>query len=407
VAGINICIDIDVAALEAEGIDVSTLRLYLWNSETGQWEEVEGSGVTDGRLCGVAHHLSTFGIFGAATEEPIQPPPQEEPSTGGGGGTSPPGVFSVSEYTISTGKFIKTVVAESANKLCRLTIPKDTIGLNRIGQRLYVITLKEVTTPPAAPANTRIIGVVYDLGPNGSTFDPAVTIDCIYNLDDLPEGVNEENLVIAYWDTSTSAWVVLEGSVVDTATHTISVLVTHFTNFAVMAYTRPAAFTVSDLAITPAQVNIGEKVTVSVLVSNTGDLSGSYEVVLKVDDAVTNTQEIDLAGGASQQVTFTTTRDSAGTCTVTIAELSSTFEIREPAPTPEPAPAPEPTPAPAPAPEPAPTPEPAPVPAPVPTPEPEPTPTNWALIIGIIVAAVVIAGGLCTYFFWWKRKAAK
>jgi len=188
---------------------------------------------------------------------------------------------------------------------------------------------------------------------------------------------------MAYWDTGTGEWVVLEGSVADTATHTISVPVPHFTEFAIMAYTRPAVFSVSDLAVTPAQVDIGEEVTVSVLVSNTGDLSGSYEVALKVDDAVTDTKEIDLAGGGCQQVTFTTTRDNAGTCTITVGDLLCTFEIREPAPAP--VPISEPTPEP--------TPEPVIEPTPEPAPEPEPTQTYWALIIGIIVAAVVIAVG--------------
>jgi len=83
-------------------------------------------------------------------------------------------------------------------------------------------------------------------------------------------------------------------------------------------------------------------------------------------------------------VTFTTTRDNAGTCTITVGDLLCTFEIREAAPTPEPVSEP--------------TPEPA--------PEPEPT-TNWGLISGIIAAAVVVAAGLSGYFLWWRRKTAK
>jgi len=39
----------------------------------------------------------------------------------------------------------------------------------------------------------------------------------------------------------------------------------------------PAAFTVSNLTITPAKVDMGEEVTISVLVTNTGDLSGAIK----------------------------------------------------------------------------------------------------------------------------------
>jgi len=74
----------------------------------------------------------------------------------------------------------------------------------------------------------------------------------------------------------------------------------------------PAAFTISSLAISPAEVDVGKSVTISVLASNTGDLTGSYEVTLKIDNVVVETKEVTLAGGASQKVTFTTTKDIAG-----------------------------------------------------------------------------------------------
>ena len=92
----------------------------------------------------------------------------------------------------------------------------------------------------------------------------------------------------------------------------------------------PAAFSVSALEITQAEVNVGEEVIISVLVTNSGDGVGSYEVVLKIDDAVIATEDVvDLAGGDSQRVTFTTAKDSAGMATIDVNGLSASFIVKE------------------------------------------------------------------------------
>ena len=119
----------------------------------------------------------------------------------------------------------------------------------------------------------------------------------------------------------------------------------------------PAAFSLSSLDITPMEVDIGESVTVSVVVTNTGDLEGTYEVTLRIDGVVVATQEVTLAAGASQTVTFTVAEDVAGTYTVGIDGFSDTFVVK--------------------------------------------TIRNWWLIGGIIAA--VVAAGLVTYLFFIRR----
>ena len=89
----------------------------------------------------------------------------------------------------------------------------------------------------------------------------------------------------------------------------------------------PAAFATSNLTITPAEVDTGEEVTISILVTNTGDLSGSYQVTLKIDAEVVGTKQVTLDGGASETVTFTTTRDIPGTYSVTIDGQTGTFGV--------------------------------------------------------------------------------
>jgi len=82
---------------------------------------------------------------------------------------------------------------------------------------------------------------------------------------------------------------------------------------------KPAAFTVSWLTISPAEANIGQEVTISALITNTGDATGSHDVILSIDGVVQATESIiDLAGGASQEVAFNIVRESAGVYTVNV-----------------------------------------------------------------------------------------
>lgn len=127
----------------------------------------------------------------------------------------------------------------------------------------------------------------------------------------------------------------------------------------------PAAiFTSSDLSISPSEVNIGEMVTISVLVTNTGTASDSYKVTFKINGVVEATKEVTLNAGVSKEVTFTTAKDKAATYSVDVNGLSGSFTVKE---KPVPVPAPPPPPAP---------------------PEVKP-PVNWPLIGGLIAAAVI------------------
>jgi len=96
----------------------------------------------------------------------------------------------------------------------------------------------------------------------------------------------------------------------------------------------PANFAVSTLDITPTNVDIGEEVTISVLVANSGDIAGDYEVTLSVDGITEDTKYIaDLAGGASLKVTFTTARNAAGTFVVDVnGIITSSFIVEEAVP---------------------------------------------------------------------------
>lgn len=89
----------------------------------------------------------------------------------------------------------------------------------------------------------------------------------------------------------------------------------------------PAAFSVSNLSIQPAQVQPNEAVNFSVLVDNTGGTEGSYAVVLKINGAVEADKTITIAAGGSQTVTFSVTRKEASSYTVAVDGLSAVFTV--------------------------------------------------------------------------------
>jgi len=104
-----------------------------------------------------------------------------------------------------------------------------------------------------------------------------------------------------------------------------------------LARPHPASFTVTDLSVAPGEVNLGESVSISALLTNTGDLTGSYEVSLKIDNVVAQTKEITLSGGDSETVSFSVTPDTVREYTVSISSLLGTFKVKAPAALPAPA----------------------------------------------------------------------
>jgi len=303
------------------------------------------------------------------------------------GGTSspPPGTSHVYDVVTTEGEFTEDVSVESEDGDVELDIDEGTIGLTKNGKKLMAISIDEMEDPPDPPKESNRIGLTYDLEPDGATFDPPISLTFHYDPDEIPEGVSEENLVIAMWDEEAGEWVDLE-CVVDPETNTITAQVSHFTPFSVVAFTHPAAFETSYLTILPSEVDQDEKVTIGVKVTNTGRLFDSYQVTLKVDNVVVDTKDVALEGGASQKVAFTTSKDVAGTYNVNIDGLSGTFTVK-------PAPAVAPPPAPAP---------PAPAPAPAPPVAPPVAPPNWGLISGIIAGCIVV--GLLVYFLVWRKR---
>jgi len=132
-----------------------------------------------------------------------------------------------------------------------------------------------------------------------------------------------------------------------------------------------AAFSTGDLSISPSEVNIGETVTISISVGNTGGEPGSCQVILKINGAVEATKEVTVDAGKSQLVSFTTAKDVPATYSIDVNGLTGSFTVKK-----------------------------APV-APSGLPAPAKPLINWALVGGIIAAVVVVA---LVIFFLARKK---
>jgi len=131
-----------------------------------------------------------------------------------------------------------------------LTIAKHTMALTATGGPLQSISVVEVCFGyPPPPVGAYIIGCAYDYKPDGATFIPPITMTLKYDPGKVPAGFDESKLVIAFYDTETSKWVVYP-STVDTVNHTITAQIGHFTLFAVYA-AAPAATPTPTIAPTP------------------------------------------------------------------------------------------------------------------------------------------------------------
>ncbi|GAJ13821.1 unnamed protein product, partial [marine sediment metagenome] len=126
----------------------------------------------------------------------------------------------------------------SEDGMLTLTIPRGTIALDKDGKRLKGLEVAVNEIPPDPPEDAHIIGLVYDFGPAGATFNPAITFTWSYDPDALPEGVAEEDLVLAYYDEAIGEWVDLP-CVVDTENNIITAYVEHFTTFAIIGAVAP------------------------------------------------------------------------------------------------------------------------------------------------------------------------
>ena len=108
--------------------------------------------------------------------------------------------------------------------------------------------------------------------------------------------------------------------------------ITHFSTFAIAGSETlpPKNFEVSDLNISPVEAEIGEAtITVSADVTNLSDETGTYVATLWIDGTVEAGQDVNVEAGETEPVSFTVTREAAGSYEVRLDRLYGSFSISE------------------------------------------------------------------------------
>jgi len=208
------------------------------------------------------------------------------------------------------------------------------VGKTPEGWALSYIILKPLQPEDEKPPSPQVGGLasrIYRLEPDGVTFSPAVTIYMLYKENEIPSGFGEGDLRIGYWDKGQGKWVVLEGCKVDVEKNAVTAPLSHFSYYAVLAVPpAPPVFSISALAISPAEVNVGERASISALISNNGETGGEYEAVLEIDGKPVESQKVNVAARSTKTVTFDAVLETAGTYSVKINGLSGTLRVIAP-----------------------------------------------------------------------------
>ena len=126
----------------------------------------------------------------------------------------------------------------------------------------------------------------------------------------------------------------------------------------------------ANLSIQPAEVQPNETVAITVSVANTGGTEGSYIAVLKINGVKEVEKSITIAAGGSEIVTFSVTREEAGSYSVVVDRLSGSFTVIAAPPAVKP-------------------------------PPPEVQPINWPVLGGVIAGVVVV--GLLVFLLIRRR----
>lgn len=135
------------------------------------------------------------------------------------------------------GKLQSKAEVSSIDGEIYLSIDKGTSVLDKDGNPLQSIKAVIESNSPIPPQDTVIIGTTYKLTPIGATFDPRLNLTMSYDTQELPGGVAEKDLYIAYYDGT--QWWRPRYKNVDAQNHSVATQVYHFSTFAILGPTKP------------------------------------------------------------------------------------------------------------------------------------------------------------------------
>jgi hypothetical protein len=263
--------------------------------------------------------------------------PPSPPPVFGGGWMPPPqtvvyliGFDAVGTLVLdSTGALTGGVQLRTGDGQGSLVIPPGTRLRETGGDNLKLISAVPISTLPAPSEDLALIKG-YVLGPDGAIFDPALTLTINYADIALPVGGNEADMYLAYYDGR--QWVPLD-SRVDTESRTVSAQISHFSQYALLMEVTPLSppsFSVESLIVNPSEITVGNPVEVLAVVKNSGDMAGSFAVVLKINGQAEDSRIISLEARQTREVPFQVNKSEPGEYRASIEGVECRFVVLVP-----------------------------------------------------------------------------
>ena len=166
---------------------------------------------------------------------------------------------------------------------------------------------------------TTVTAKVTNVGVDAGTHDVALKVN----------GATEQTKMVSL---NAGASTNVSFTVTKGAAGTYSVAVESQSASFVVVQPKAAAFTLAGLQISKTTANVGEQLTVTVTVSNTGELSGSYPIKVMLDGVEKYSESLTLDGGKSVTKTYTVSSDVAGAHTVAVDGSNVQFTVTTPPP---------------------------------------------------------------------------
>lgn len=265
------------------GKDESLLVLYWWDGT--KWLECSPSGVNPDPVDGFSGYIWAI-VRGAGTRPTLAQltgtpfggggtPPAGIGPTGGGGGIIPAG----DNLPPQISAVVIGGITETTANISWMT---DEPGTSQVQYRASPFVLSPLDETLVTEHNVKLTGL-----------NPGTTYHCVAMSRDAA------------------------------GNHAVSLEYT----FTTLGEAPAAIFTSSSLSISPSRADIGESITISVLVTNTGNAAGSYEVALKLDGVTEATKQVTLDAGASESVNFAVAKSAAGSYSVSVNGLSGSFDV--------------------------------------------------------------------------------
>ena len=346
--------------LPAWGITRDVFGNYVGNPDNITWSMIEKTGgvadgdlsaatgtniVMTGRQSGSAKLHSSIAGLSSVDSGTITVLTAPVIIGGGGFGGGPPpapevekislnGLSSVAALTLdSNGRIENPAQLNSTDGNLTLDIDKSTSMTDSSGAHLKSLSASVLASPPAPPAENLML-LAYELGPEGAAFNPPLILTLRYDFDKSGVEVQRDTVTLAYWNGS--QWISVP-SKWDESTGTMTSQISHFSQYALIAqYFTPAKFEMSDLKVTPIEIEMNANVTIQTTLTNSGDKSGRYQMELKINGIGVENREIILDGNSRKEVSFEIKASVTGENSIELNGIRGQFIVSAP-----PIPAPE------------------------------------------------------------------